>query len=119
MAGRTKKKKVAERSQRVHAPDPSAERNEAGHIIRDALLAIALIVAFIGLTVWFEHTRVGHDLELLAYQYLQQYLGDGPVRVAILDLKGLEAKETDVYGVKLVITPRDELSRIIQQVANH
>lgn len=90
------------------------------HLKFELMLALVVLVVFVPVKLWFEHTRFGHWLEVQAHVWLQSHLHPVDIEnfpVVVVDLTGLKPVPYEVTenGTTRIehFTPRESLHMIL------
>lgn len=106
--------------------DYSKRRRKAhlwGMTLRDARRFALIAVPLLLLGLWLEKTRFGEEVQVATYNLLQGHLAASPVpdslQVIVVDISSIKPRVVDDGISQRLVTPRDEIERLLKNIAAH
>lgn len=103
-------------------PSTEEKNSRRREIWRDFWKGILVTLLILGAVWWFEHTSSGEQVKAFTYDFLQRKLmssrRDEDIPVAVVDISDLEVAPVNIDGETYRATPRDELLRLIEAIAD-
>jgi CHASE2 domain-containing sensor protein len=96
--------------------DSGARARARREILRDTVKGLVFAGLILLIQIGFEHTRLGHGLEELGYEFLQGRLTFDKVPVYVIDISDLKPTTEIIDGRPYTATSRAELRAIISAV---